>query len=216
MYGRNGEAPVPIVAPQHPGGLLRRGPRRRPDRADLPHPGVPALGRLPGQRLRALADPGDRRTSRTCGSSSPPGPNHTLDDGTEVFWPYKRDPQTLARPWAIPGTPGLEHRIGGIEKQDGTGNISYDPANHDFMVRTRQAKIDGIQVPDLEVDDPAGAADVLVLGWGSTYGPITAAVRRLRAAGAADRTGPSAPPQPLPAESRRGAEALRQGRRSRR
>jgi 2-oxoglutarate ferredoxin oxidoreductase subunit alpha len=110
------------------------------------------------------------------------GPNHTLDDGTEVFWPYKRDPQTLARPWAVPGTPGLEHRIGGIEKQDGTGNISYDPANHDFMVRTRQAKIDGIQVPDLEVDDPDGAR-TLVVGWGSTYGPITAAVRRLRAAG---------------------------------
>jgi 2-oxoglutarate ferredoxin oxidoreductase subunit alpha len=110
------------------------------------------------------------------------GPNHTLDDGSQVFWPYKRDPQTLARPWAVPGTPGLEHRIGGIEKQDGSGNISYDPANHDFMVRTRQAKIDGITVPDIEVDDPDGAR-TLVLGWGSTYGPITAAVRRLRRAG---------------------------------
>ncbi|MFF0479644.1 2-oxoglutarate ferredoxin oxidoreductase subunit alpha, partial [Streptomyces sp. NPDC004284] len=110
------------------------------------------------------------------------GPNHTLDDGTEVFWPYKRDPETLARPWAVPGTPGLEHRIGGIEKQDGTGNISYDPANHEFMVRTRQAKTDNIAVPDLEVDDPDGAT-TLVLGWGSTYGPITAAVRRIRRAG---------------------------------
>jgi len=89
----------------------------------------------------------------------------------------------LARPWAVPGTPGLEHRIGGIEKQDGTGNISYDPANHDHMVRTRQAKIDGITVPDVEVDDPSGAARVLVLGWGSTYGPIAAGVRRVRAAG---------------------------------
>ncbi|MFJ6509735.1 2-oxoglutarate ferredoxin oxidoreductase subunit alpha, partial [Streptomyces sp. NPDC091879] len=111
------------------------------------------------------------------------GPNHTLDDGTEVFWPYKRDPQTLARPWAVPGTPGLEHRIGGIEKQDGSGNISYDPANHEFMVRTRQAKVDGIDVPDLDVDDLTGEATTLVLGWGSTYGPVTAAVRRLRAAG---------------------------------
>ncbi|MEV5546421.1 2-oxoglutarate ferredoxin oxidoreductase subunit alpha, partial [Streptomyces sp. NPDC052309] len=90
--------------------------------------------------------------------------------------------QTLARPWAVPGTPGLEHRIGGIEKQDGTGNISYDPANHDFMVRTRQAKVDGITVPDIEADDP-DRARTLVLGWGSTYGPITAAVRRLRSAG---------------------------------
>jgi 2-oxoglutarate ferredoxin oxidoreductase subunit alpha len=85
----------------------------------------------------------------------------------------------------VPGTPGLEHRIGGIEKQDGTGNISYDPANHDFMVRTRQAKIDGITVPDLAVDDPSGQARTLVIGWGSTYGPITAAVRRIRGAGGA-------------------------------
>jgi 2-oxoglutarate ferredoxin oxidoreductase subunit alpha len=111
------------------------------------------------------------------------GPNHVLPDGSEAFWPYKRDAGTLARPWAVPGTPGLEHRIGGIEKQDGTGNISYDPANHDLMVRTRQAKIDGIEVPDLVVDDPDGQARVLVLGWGSTYGPITAAVRRVRADG---------------------------------
>ena len=154
MYGRNGEAPVPIVAPAHPGRLLRRGPRGGPDRADVPHPGLPALRRLPGQRLRALADPRDRRTAGPARAVRAPAPTTTLADGTEVFWPYKRDPQTLARPWAVPGTPGLEHRIGGIEKQDGTGNISYDPANHDFMVRTRQAKIDGIEVPDLEVDDP--------------------------------------------------------------
>ncbi|WP_445528201.1 2-oxoacid:acceptor oxidoreductase subunit alpha, partial [Streptomyces cyslabdanicus] len=181
MYGRNGEAPVPVVAPCTPAdcfdaaleaarialtyrtpvfllsdGYLANGsePWRIPDLDELPELSVQFAQ----------------------------GPNHTLDDGTEVFWPYKRDAETLARPWAIPGTPGLEHRVGGIEKQDGTGNISYDPANHDFMVRTRQAKIDGIEVPDIEVDDPDGAR-TLVLGWGSTYGPITAAVRRLRAAG---------------------------------
>jgi 2-oxoglutarate ferredoxin oxidoreductase subunit alpha len=102
---------------------------------------------------------------------------------TGDFEPFKRDPQTLARPWAIPGTPGLEHRIGGIEKANGTGTISYDPDNHDLMVRTRQAKIDGIAVPDLEVDDPSGAARLLVLGWGSTYGSIGAAVRRTRREG---------------------------------
>ena len=104
-------------------------------------------------------------------------PNH----GDE-FWPYLRDPETLARPWAIPGTKGLEHRIGGIEKADGTGNISYDPANHDTMVRLRQAKVDAIarDIPDLVADDPSGEARVLVLGWGSTYGPIGAAVRRIR------------------------------------
>jgi 2-oxoglutarate ferredoxin oxidoreductase subunit alpha len=181
MYGRNGEAPVPVVAPRTPAdcfdaaleaariALTYRTPVFLLSDGYLANGSepwrIPELDELPDLTVRFAQ-----------------GPNHTLDDGTEVFWPYKRDPQTLARPWAVPGTPGLEHRIGGIEKQDGTGNISYDPANHDFMVRTRQAKIDGIDVPDLEVDDPDGAR-TLVLGWGSTYGPITAAVRRLRAAG---------------------------------
>jgi 2-oxoglutarate ferredoxin oxidoreductase subunit alpha len=105
--------------------------------------------------------------------------------GASGFQPFQRDPQTLARPWAIPGTPGLEHRIGGIEKADGSGEISYDPDNHDRMVRLRQAKIDGIaaDIGPLEVDDPDGDARVLVLGWGSTYGAIGAAVRLIRAAG---------------------------------
>ncbi|MER7707953.1 2-oxoacid:acceptor oxidoreductase subunit alpha [Kitasatospora sp. NPDC097605] len=178
MFGRNGEAPVPIVAPATPAecfdaaleaariavtyrtpvfllsdGYLANGsePWRIPEVDELPE-----------------IDP-DFATA----------PNR--EDG--AFWPYLRDPRTLARPWALPGTAGLEHRIGGIEKQDGTGNISYDPANHDFMVRTRQAKVDGIAVPDTVVDDPSGEARVLVLGWGSTYGPITAAVRRVRADG---------------------------------
>ncbi|MGI5481311.1 2-oxoacid:acceptor oxidoreductase subunit alpha [Streptomyces lavendofoliae] len=182
MYGRNGEAPVPIVAPRTPAdcfdaaleaariALTYRTP------VFLLSDGYLANGSEPWRvpDLEELPDLGVRFAT---------GPNHTLDDGTEVFWPYKRDPETLARPWALPGTPGLEHRIGGIEKQDGTGNISYDPANHDFMVRIRQAKVDGIDVPDLEIDDPGSAARTLVLGWGSTYGPITAAVRRLRSAG---------------------------------
>ena len=98
------------------------------------------------------------------------------------FWPYLRDPETLARDWAVPGTAGLEHRIGGLEKADGTGNVSYDPDNHEYMVRLRARKVAGIDVPDLEVDDPDGAS-VLVLGWGGTYGPIGAAVRRVREAG---------------------------------
>ncbi|MFJ4522637.1 2-oxoacid:acceptor oxidoreductase subunit alpha [Streptomyces sp. NPDC088810] len=181
MYGRNGEAPVPVVAPKTPAdcfdaaleaariALTYRTPVMLLSDGYLANGSepwrIPDLDELPDLRVQFAS-----------------GPNHTLEDGTEVFWPYKRDPQTLARPWAVPGTPGLEHRIGGIEKQDGTGNISYDPANHDFMVRTRQAKVDGIDVPDVEVDDPHGAK-TLVLGWGSTYGPITAAVRRLRAAG---------------------------------
>ncbi|MEV7981428.1 2-oxoacid:acceptor oxidoreductase subunit alpha [Streptomyces sp. NPDC086519] len=181
MFGRNGEAPVPVIAPRTPAdcfdaaveaariALTYRTPVMLLSDGYLANGSepwrIPELDELPDLTVRFAQ-----------------GPNHTLEDGTEVFWPYKRDPQTLARPWAIPGTPGLEHRIGGIEKQDGSGNISYDPANHDFMVRTRQAKIDGVVVPDIEVDDPDGAR-TLVLGWGSTYGPITAAVRRLRAAG---------------------------------
>ncbi|HEU5480166.1 MAG TPA: hypothetical protein VFU90_10060, partial [Candidatus Tumulicola sp.] len=104
-------------------------------------------------------------------------PNH----GDE-FWPYLRDPETLARPWAIPGTPGLMHRVGGIEKEDGTGNISYDPENHDKMTRLRAAKIAGIanDIPAVVVDDPDGA-DHLVVSWGSTWGAAKAAVRRIRA-----------------------------------
>ncbi|MFE7269271.1 2-oxoacid:acceptor oxidoreductase subunit alpha [Streptomyces sp. NPDC057623] len=181
MFGRNGEAPVPIVAPCTPAdcfdaaleaariALTYRTPVMLLSDGYLANGSepwrIPELDELPDLTVQFAQ-----------------GPNHTLEDGSEVFWPYKRDPQTLARPWAIPGTPGLEHRIGGIEKEDGTGNISYAPANHDFMVRTRQAKIDGIEVPDLVVDDPH-EAKTLVLGWGSTYGPITAAVRRLRNAG---------------------------------
>jgi 2-oxoglutarate ferredoxin oxidoreductase subunit alpha len=100
---------------------------------------------------------------------------------TANFLPYQRDPATLARPWVRPGTPGLEHRIGGIEKQDGTGNVSYDPANHEHMCKLRAAKIAGITVPDLEVHgDPD---ELLVIGWGSTYGAIRTAVDQARAAG---------------------------------
>jgi 2-oxoglutarate/2-oxoacid ferredoxin oxidoreductase subunit alpha len=188
MFGRNGEAPVPIVAPRSPGdcfdaaleaariaityrtpvmllsdGYLANGsePWRIPDLDDLP-----------------VIDPGFATSPNT----TSPG-----KDGEQQpeFWPYLRDEATLARPWAIPGTAGLEHRIGGLEKGDGHGNISYDPANHDFMVRTRQAKVDRVadSLPPTEVDDPSGEAKVLVLGWGSTYGPIGAGVRRVRKAG---------------------------------
>ncbi|WP_203698480.1 2-oxoacid:acceptor oxidoreductase subunit alpha, partial [Streptomyces rubrogriseus] len=181
MYGRNGEAPVAVVAPRTAADCFD---------AALEAARIALAYRTPvlllsdgylanGSEPWRIPEP-DELPDLSVQFAQ--GPNHTLDDGTEVFWPYKRDPHTLARPWAVPGTPGLEHRIGGIEKQDGTGNISYDPANHDFMVRTRQAKIDNIDVPDLDVDDPDGAR-TLVLGWGSTYGPITAAVRRIRKEG---------------------------------
>ena len=128
-------------------------------------------------------------------------PNAVTDAGKAEFQPYKRDPETLARAWAIPGTPGLEHRIGGIEKAALTGDVSYDPDNHELMVRTRQAKIDGIvaDIPDVEVDDDSGEARVLLLGWGSTYGPITAAARRIRKTGRAVATAHLRHLNPMPA-----------------
>ncbi|CAM5627862.1 Oxidoreductase OS=Streptomyces antimycoticus OX=68175 GN=SSPO_045650 PE=4 SV=1 [Streptomyces antimycoticus] len=181
MYGRNGEAPVPIVAPKTPADCFDAAL----DAARIAltyHPGLPAVGRLSGQRLGALAGAGRRRAAR------PPRPVRDRDQPCagrrhRGLLAVQARPQDPGPPWAVPGTPGLEHGIGGIEKQDGSGNISYDPANHEHMVRIRQAKVDGITVPDIEVDDPTGDARTLVLGWGSTYGPITAAVRRVRTAG---------------------------------
>ncbi|SOD72339.1 2-oxoglutarate ferredoxin oxidoreductase subunit alpha [Jatrophihabitans sp. GAS493] len=184
MYGRNGEAPVPIIAAQSPGDCFAAAVEaarialtyRTP--VFLLSDGYIANGSEPW-KVPTAADLPDLRVEF---ATEPNGP-----DGE--FWPYLRDPETLARPWAIPGTPGLEHRVGGIEKADKTGNISYDPDNHDLMVRTRQAKVDGIArtIAPMTVDDPGAElgdpAKVLVLGWGSTYGPIGAAVRRVRRAG---------------------------------
>ncbi|MGI8665923.1 MAG: 2-oxoacid:acceptor oxidoreductase subunit alpha, partial [Jatrophihabitans sp.] len=178
MYGRNGEAPVPIVAPRSPGdcfdaaiGAIRIATTYRTP-VFLLSDGYVANGSEPW-RLPELSELPDLSVDFL---TEPNGENGE-------FLPYLRDPQTLARPWAVPGTAGLEHRIGGIEKADKTGNISYDPDNHDFMVRTRAAKVAGVTVPDIELDDLADDATVLVLGWGSTYGPIGAAVRRVRRAG---------------------------------
>ncbi|HEX6257064.1 MAG TPA: 2-oxoacid:acceptor oxidoreductase subunit alpha [Euzebyales bacterium] len=177
MYGRNGEAPVPIIAAATPGdcfyaaieaariaityrtpvfvlsdGYLANGaePWRVPDVDDLPDL---------SSAVQFATDPNDG----------------------DRFLPFRRDAATLARPWAIPGTPGLEHRIGGLEKADGTGNISYDPDNHHRMTELRAAKVARIaeSIPPVEVDHVDGAR-LLVLGWGSTYGPIRAAVRRAR------------------------------------
>jgi 2-oxoglutarate ferredoxin oxidoreductase subunit alpha len=193
MFGRNGEAPVPIVAPQSPGDCFDAAVEavriavtyRTP--VFLLSDGYLANGSEPW-RIPEVDGPSSELP--TIDPAFATEHNHVVkvrEDGTEEteFWPYLRDEDTLARPWAIPGTPGLEHRIGGLEKGDGHGNISYDPGNHDFMVRTRQAKVDRIaaSLPPLEVDDPSGEAKVLVIGWGSTYGPIGAGVRRVRKAG---------------------------------
>jgi 2-oxoglutarate ferredoxin oxidoreductase subunit alpha len=182
MYGRNGEAPVPILAPRSPAdtfstvldavriALTYRTP------VLLLSDGAIANGSEPW----LIPESADLPDLAVTFATEPNAP-----DGSDAFWPYLRDPVTLARPWAVPGTPGLQHRIGGLEKADGTGNISYDPDNHDHMVRVRQAKIAGIPVPDAVVDDPSGQAEVLVVGWGSSYGPIGAACRRVRAKGMA-------------------------------
>jgi 2-oxoglutarate/2-oxoacid ferredoxin oxidoreductase subunit alpha len=180
MFGRNGEAPVPVVAAQSPGDCFAAAVEAA--RIALAYRTPVFL--LSDGYLANGSEPWEVPNVDTLPDLSVPfatSPNG--EDG--AFLPYLRDPETLARPWAIPGTPGLEHRVGGIEKADKTGDISYDPDNHDFMVRTRQAKIDGIarSLPPLAVDDPTGDARVLVLGWGSTYGPIGAACRRVRAAG---------------------------------
>ena len=176
MFGRNGESPVPVVAPQSPSDCFTialeaariaieyRTPVFLLSDGYIANGSEPWL--VPDVSAIPPIDPGFATA-----------PNHVAADGTEEFWPYLRDPQTLARPWAVPGTKGLEHRIGGLEKADGTGAVSYDAENHDKMVRLRQAKVDAIAqtIPDLQVDDPTGDARILMLGWGSTYGPIGAA-----------------------------------------
>jgi 2-oxoglutarate ferredoxin oxidoreductase subunit alpha len=184
MYGRASESPLPIVAAKSPSdcffaaieatrlalkyrtpvillsdGYLANGsePWRLPDISELPSIAVEFATE----------------------------PNHADADGNPVFWPYLRDPETLARPWAVPGTPGLTHRIGGIEKEDGSGNISYDPENHERMVRVRAAKVAGIakEIPDAELTGDVDDAELLVLGWGSTWGAIDGAMNRVRARG---------------------------------
>jgi 2-oxoglutarate ferredoxin oxidoreductase subunit alpha len=107
-----------------------------------------------------------------------------FETNPEGFLPYRRDPVTLSRPWAIPGTPGLEHRIGGIEKQDVTGNINYEPLNHEHMVRLRAAKVESVanDIPPIIIEgDKSG--DLLIIAWGSTHGPITAALNAQREKG---------------------------------
>ena len=185
MFGRNGEAPIPIVAPRSPADCFDAAVEATRIAVTYRTPvmllsdGYLANGSEPWK----IPDVGDlpRIEPRFATET-----NHISDKGDPEFWPYLRDEDTLARPWAVPGTPGLEHRVGGLEKGDGHGNISYEPANHDFMVRTRAAKVERIadSIPPLEVDDPTGDAKVLVLGWGSTYGPIGAAIRQVRKQGA--------------------------------
>jgi len=179
LFGRNSESPVPVIAALSPSdcfgaaieaariALKYRTPVYLLSDAYLANGSEPWL--LPD--VESLPDISTTFTTE---------PNFEGE-----FLPYLRDEKTLARPWAVPGTPGLEHRIGGLEKADRTGNISYDPDNHDLMTRLRAQRVAGIaaDIAELEVDDPDGDAKVLVLGWGGTYGPIAAACRRVRRGG---------------------------------
>jgi 2-oxoglutarate/2-oxoacid ferredoxin oxidoreductase subunit alpha len=178
MYGRHGESPVPIVAPYSPASCFwaaleaARIATKYMTPVILLSDGyiataaepwrVPSLSKLPDMTVRFAAAPNA-------------GPD---------FWPYLRDESTLSRPWAVPGTPGLEHRLGGLEKADGTGNVSYDPANHELMTMLRHAKVKAIEedIEPLEWRGTEGAG-TLVLAWGGSYGAVVAACRRLRARG---------------------------------
>jgi 2-oxoglutarate ferredoxin oxidoreductase subunit alpha len=176
LFGRNSESPVPVIAPSTPGDCFF---------AAIEACRIALKYRTPVYLLSDayLANGSEPWPVPDADSLPDISTDFASADG-EPFLPYARDEDTLARPWAVPGTPGLEHRIGGLEKADLTGNVSYDPDNHDLMTRLRAAKISGIarDIPELEVDDPDGA-DLLVLGWGGTYGPIAAGVRRVRRAG---------------------------------
>ena len=178
-YGRNGECPMPIIASSTPSDCFDaayeavRIAVQHMTPVILLSDGYIANGAEPW-KFPVAADLAPIQVSFKT----------SLDEGETKFMPYKRD-EKLVRPWAVPGTPGFEHRIGGIEKQDITGNVSYDPENHQHMVNTRQAKVDKIAnyIPLQQLDSGPDTGKVLVLGWGSTYGAIKTAVTELQAAG---------------------------------
>jgi 2-oxoglutarate ferredoxin oxidoreductase subunit alpha len=183
-YGRHGESPMPILAPHSPSDCFfvaieaaRIALKYRTPVIVLSD-GYLANGTEPW-RLPDVRDLPDISTTFAT------APNHTDDAGNEVFWPYLRDPQTLARAWALPGTPGLMHRIGGLEKEDGSGNVSYDPDNHERMVHLRAEKVARIaeDIPPVEVEGDVDDAELLVVGWGSTWGAIDGAMGRVRRRG---------------------------------
>ena len=181
MYGRHGESPLPIVAAYSPAHCFE---------AVIEAARIALTYRTPVIFLSDgyLANGTEPWLLPDVASLEPivvtfaTETNHHDADGEPEFWPYLRDPETLARAWALPGTPGLMHRIGGIEKEDGSGNISYDPDNHERMVELRAAKVAGIarSIPDVEVTGDVDDADILVIGWGSTWGSISGAVDRVR------------------------------------
>ena len=174
LFGRNGESPVAVLAPQSPSDCFE---------IAVEAVRIALTYRTPVILLSDGAIANGSEPWRIPDVTTFEPIDRGFAEAGQAFEPYARDPETLARQFAIPGTPGLEHRIGGLEAANGSGDISYEPANHDLMVRLRQAKIAGIPVPDLEVDDPTGDAELLLLGWGSSYGPLGEACRRVRRRG---------------------------------
>lgn len=183
MWGRNGESPLPVVAAASPSDCFDVAVTACRMAVEYRTPVVMLSDALLANGAEPWLLP-DLSEIPPIDSHLATGPNGTDDRGEPVHLPYRRDPRTLARDWAVPGTPGAEHRLGGLEKSIEAGTVTYSPLNHEQMVRTRARRIAGIPVPDVEVDDPSGGARVLVVGWGSAWGSITAAVQRLRAAGA--------------------------------
>ena len=175
LFGRNSEAPIPVVAPSSPGDCFWIA--LEASRIAIKHM-VPVIILSDGY-LANGAEPWKVPTI----DELPEIPVH-FETNPEGFLPYRRDPVTLSRPWAVPGTPGLEHRIGGIEKQDVTGNIDYEPLNHEHMVRLRAAKVESV-ANDIPPVVPEGdqSGDLLIIAWGSTHGPITAALNSQREKG---------------------------------
>ena len=191
LYGRHGESPLPVLAASSPGQCFE---------AVYEAVRIAVTYRTPVILLSDLfvANSSEPWKIPSAGDLPPIDPRFRTTP-SESFLPYARD-DNLARPWAMPGTPGLAHRIGGLEKQDGSGNISYDGPNHARMTELRAAKIDGIEVPDLEVHGDADA-DLLVLGWGSSYGTIRAGARRVREGGGRVATAHLRHLRPMPANT---------------
>ncbi len=182
VYGRNGEAPIPVLAARTPGDCFEAAYEAARIAVAYMTPVILLSDGYLGNGAEPwrIPDPDGLRPFPVHFADRDSAP--TTEDGQ--FLPYVRDPETLARPWAPPGTPGLEHRLGGLEKDQRTGGVSYDPANHQHMTEVRADKVAGItrEIPPLDVEGDA-EGDVLVVGWGSTYGAIKAAVERTRAQG---------------------------------
>jgi 2-oxoglutarate/2-oxoacid ferredoxin oxidoreductase subunit alpha len=170
LHGRHGESPLPVVAASTPADCFQ---------AAIEAARIAVTHRTPVILLSDTFLANSSEPWRLPEVDSLPGIDPRFATDPSGFQPYARD-EKLARPWAVPGTPGLRHRIGGLEKEDGTGNISYDPSNHAHMTHLRAERVARVEVPDVEVDDPDGDAALLVLGWGSSYGAIQGAARRLR------------------------------------